>query len=432
MVAAIAFLAAAAVATTLPEELRRGAWLPLHLALAGGATTAIAGVMPFFSAAIAAAPPSDRRLRFGAVAAVAAGAAGVSLGVVAGRPALAVASGVLFVAGIAAVGVATVRPLGRALGPRRGIVTRGYLAALAQVGVGATLATLFLAGVDPLVEAWARVRVAHAWLNVVGFVSLVIATTLLHFFPTVVGARIANHLSARVAVTGLALGAPLVAAGVVFALDPLARLGSAALVAGAAGVSTYAWRIWRTRGRWTSDAGWHAFAMGGLVSAIAWFDVGILVAAARVGIAGAAPAGWSVATVAGPLVVGWAGFALVASVTHLVPAVGPGDAAAHARQRRLLGRAGMGRLVVLNLGVAGLSIGLALGVPAATTAGLALVGLGLAATAILVAAAVRFGLGAQRPASVPSSSSPAASSASVAVPSPVAHGPDSSDEPESS
>jgi hypothetical protein len=43
---AISYLLAAVVAVLLPIEVRRVAWLPLHLALAGGATSAIAGVMP--------------------------------------------------------------------------------------------------------------------------------------------------------------------------------------------------------------------------------------------------------------------------------------------------------------------------------------------------------------------------------------------------
>jgi hypothetical protein len=50
--------------------------VPLHLALAGGATTAIAGVMPYFTSAFAAAPPTDRWLRMAAVGAVALGALG--------------------------------------------------------------------------------------------------------------------------------------------------------------------------------------------------------------------------------------------------------------------------------------------------------------------------------------------------------------------
>ncbi len=71
--AVLAALAAAAGAAVVSP------WLPLHLALAGGASTAIAGVMPFFVAALAAGPPAGARLRGGAVALVAVGAALVAV-----------------------------------------------------------------------------------------------------------------------------------------------------------------------------------------------------------------------------------------------------------------------------------------------------------------------------------------------------------------
>ncbi|HEX7472013.1 MAG TPA: hypothetical protein VF323_02945, partial [Candidatus Limnocylindrales bacterium] len=143
---AIGFLLAAVGAMFLPETARRGAWLPLHLALAGAATTAIAGVMPFFAAAFAAAPPSDPRLRSAAVGAVALGAAAASLGIVARVAGLAVGGGIAFIGGILLTGIATVRPLARALGPSRGLVTQGYVVALTEVVAGASLATLFAAG----------------------------------------------------------------------------------------------------------------------------------------------------------------------------------------------------------------------------------------------------------------------------------------------
>jgi nitrite reductase (NO-forming) len=391
MAVAVSFMAAAILSTLLPESTRRGLWLPVHLALTGAASTAIAGVMPFFSAAIAAAPPSDARLRSGAVAAVALGALGVSAGVVTALAWLAAASGTLFIAGIGLVGVATVRPLRSALGPRRGIVTRGYVAALAHVAVGASLATLLFLGWAPVTEAWPRVRVAHAWLNVVGFVSLVIASTLLHFFPTVVGARIAAHPSAKAAVAGLGLGAPLVATGVVLGSDLLARSGALLAITGCAALTLYAWRVWSSKARWTTDPHWHRFATVGLVSAIGWLDVGVAGAAVPVLLAGASPAAWSAATVAGPLIAGWAGLALVASVTHLVPAVGPGGSAAHARQRQVLGRLAIGRLALINLGVFGITAGLWLGVAPVAAAGLAAAGLGYALTIILMARGLAIG-----------------------------------------
>ena len=392
IVTALTFLVAAVLVMALPAVDRRGAWLSLHLALAGGATTAIAGVMPFFAAAFAAAPPSDGRLRFGAVGAVALGALGASLGVVGSAPALAVAGGLAFVAGVAATGVATIRPLTRALGPSRGLISQGYVAALAEVAVGALIATLFVAGWVPLVERWGSFKPAHAWLNLVGFVSLVVATTLLHFFPTVVGARITVRPTARLTVLGLAVGAPLVAVGFATGSDPVARTGAIVTAVGAAAIAINAGATWTTRARWTTDPGWHRFAIGSLVSAVAWFEVGMAVACGRVLALGASPTAWSIDAIGGPLVAGWIGLAILGSATHLLPAVGPGDPAAHGRQRRLLGRLAGARLVLADAGVAGVAIGWPLRLDAVTIAGVILLALGLAATAALLAGAVRLGI----------------------------------------
>jgi nitrite reductase (NO-forming) len=393
---AVAFLVAAAVAMILPVADRRGAWLPLHLALAGGATTAIAGVMPFFAAAFAAAPPSDARLRFAAVAAVAGGALAVSSGVVGSASAVAVAGGSLFVAGVLLTGAATIRPLMRALGPSRGLISQGYLVALGEVTVGAALATLFVAGWRPLVEAWGSFKPAHAWLNLVGFVSLVVATTLLHFFPTVVGARITVRASARLTVLGLALGAATVAVGFALESDVVARLGAIATAVGAWAVALNARATWSSRAHWTTDASWHRFAIGALIGAIAWFEIGMAIALGRVLVAGAAPSAWSIEAVGAPLVAGWMGLAVLGSATHLLPAVGPGDQAAHARQRRLLGRWAAVRLAVANVGVAGLALGWPGHQDAVVGGGAVLLAIGLGSTAALVAAAVALGVGAAR------------------------------------
>lgn len=389
---AVGFLAAAAGTMVLPVADRRGAWLPLHLALAGAATTAIAGVMPFFAAAFAAAPPSDVRLRATAVGAVAAGALGVSIGVAGVRPELAAAGGLAFIGGVLLTGVATMRPLSRALGPSRGLITQGYVVALAEVALGATIATLFVAGWEPVLAGWGHLKPAHAWLNLVGFVSVVVATTLLHFFPTVVGARIAVRPSARATVLGLAVGGPLVAAGFAVGSDGVARSGALLSAAGAAGLALNAARTWPTRARWTTDPGWHRFAMGALISAIAWFIVGMGIATGRVIAGGADPATWSIEAIGGPLVAGWVGLAILGSATHLLPAVGPGDPAAHGRQRALLGRFAGARLIAADAGVAGLSIGWPLHAEGLLMAGAGLLAVALAATAALLLGAIRLGL----------------------------------------
>jgi nitrite reductase (NO-forming) len=389
---AIGFLVAALLSALLPESVRRGTWLPLHLALAGGATTAIAGVMPFFSAAFAAAPPSDLRLRTGAVFAVALGAVGVTLGVIGNSPLVAGASGLAFIVGVALVGVATLRPLRAALGPSRGIVIQGYVVALTEIAVGATLATLYTAGWSPLVMSWATLKPAHAWLNLVGFVSLVVATTLLHFFPTVIGARIAARPSARLTVVGLASGPVLVALGFALRMDLVAQLGAVIVIAGALALGAYAIATWRTRATWTTDHQWHLFAMGGLISGLVWFWVGMGIAAGQVIVRGSSPGAWSINAVFGPLVVGWIGLVVLASATHLLPAVGPGDSATHASQRAILGRLAALRLAVANVGVAALSAGLPLDLDLLVIAGTVLIGLPLAATALLFVNAMLIGL----------------------------------------
>ena len=392
IVVAVAFLLAALLTLGLPAPARLGLWLPLHLALAGGASTAIAGVLPFFVAAFAAAPPADARLRTAAVAAIAAGALAVSVGFTAGASAISVIGGSAFVGGVLLTAAAGLRPLGRALGPSRGLVTRSYVVALGEVAVGAAISTLFVAGWPPVVEGWSRIKPAHAWLNLAGFVSLVIATTLLHFFPTVVGARIAVRPSARLTVGGLAGGAPLVAVGIAGGSDLLARVGAIAVAGGAAAIAVYSWRTWQTRGRWTTDPGWHRFAMGGLISAIVWFEVGVAIAVGRVLAWGADPASWRIDAVAGPLVGGWMGLAVVASATHLLPAIGPGDPTAHARQRQLLGRAAGPRLALANAGVAGLAVGLPFGLGPPSVGGAVALAAAVGSTAVLLAAAVRIGM----------------------------------------
>ena len=122
--------------------------------------------------------------------------------------------------------------------------------------------------------------------------------------------------------------------------------------------------------------------MVGLASAIAWFEIGIAIAAGRVLAWGADPEGWSIELIAGPLLLGWVGLAVLASATHLIPAIGPGDPATHGRQRTLLGRAATGRLVALDAGIAALSVGVPLRLdPLVVGGALAAVG-GFVATAI--------------------------------------------------
>jgi nitrite reductase (NO-forming) len=388
LVAAAAALARATGAETLPP------WLPLHLALAGGASTAISGVMPFFVAALAAGHPAPVRLRVTAVALVAIGAALVSVrGIVPSAALVPAIGGCVYLAGIGAVALA-VRASGRAgLMIRRPIVTAGYMLALVNVAIGASLGTLAAAGWPPVLTRWAELRPAHAWTNVLGFVSLVIVSTLLHFLPTVLGTRIVPRGSAVVAVLGTAAAVPLVVTGQMTGLEAVAGGGAVLALVGAGALVLEASRVYRARGTWTTDPGWHRMASIGLLAGVGWFAVGTslasaLVLAAALGHLSAGEAWWS-PLVAAPLAIGWVVQVLIGSWTHLLPSIGPGGPREHAVQREVLGRAATPRLVALNAGTALLALGWPLGLAVATGAGALLAAGAVVASVGLAASALR-------------------------------------------
>jgi len=351
-------------------------WLPLHLALAGAAGTAIAGTLPFFAAALSAGRPADPRVRAVAVALVAVGGSAVAARGF-GAPAwIPTAGGLAFIVGMALVAAMTVG-IGRGPAQHRPLVRLAYLGGLAQVLGGASLGTLAVSGNEAVVSAWAGLRPAHAWLNLMGFVSLIVVGTLVHLLPTVAGTRIVSRRSGVVAVVGLIAGPPLVAAGCV-----LAALGGDGLVAGlaaragglltlvaAVAVGLEGWVVVRMRGRWTTDPGWHGMTLGSLAAAVCWFTVGGVLASARVLVVGASPAAWSTPELAPVIVLGWVAQILIGASAHLLPAIGPGGPGGHAVRRRILGRVAMPRLALLNAGVLLLAVGELTGADSVTLVG---------------------------------------------------------------
>lgn len=345
------FLACAIVALTLSGSIRLGLWLPVHLVLAGAAGTAIASVLPFFVAALSAAPPMSWVIRTLAIALVAGGAAAASLGVAGDVHPIAFSGALSYLAGLGGVAVAAFWPLRGALGPRRRLVLAAYGAGLAQVAVGVGIVSLMLAGVPVALGSWDLLKPAHAWLNVFGFLSVVVAATLVHLGPTIAGTRMVPRRSSLVALVGLTMGAPLVALGFALGDDVVARLGALVESVGAVSLVAHALVVRHDRGAWTTDPAWHRLTSWSMLAAPAWLLVAVAIAAGRVLWLGAVPGAWSLSGLAAPLIVGWVAQVLIGAWSHLLPAIGPGDLAAHARQRTLLARAAAPRLVALNVGV---------------------------------------------------------------------------------
>ena len=396
------FLAAAVVATTLPEPVRRGLWLPIHLGLAGAAGTAVASVLPFFVAALAGAPPMGRTVRSGAIALIACGALAASLGVVGGLQPIALAGALSYLGGLGALAVAAFWPQRRALGPRRRLVLIAYGSAIVQVALGVGIVSAMLAGYPPVVERWGLLKPAHAWLNVFGFLSVILAATLVHLAPTVAGTRIVPRKSALVALTGLVAGAPLVALGLALGHDGVARIGALIELLGAIGLVAHAFVVRRDRGRWTTDPGWHRLTSWSLLAAPVWLLVAVTIAAGRIVWLGAVPAAWSLGAIAAPLAVGCVSQVLIGAWSQLLPSIGPGDIAVHARQRIRLGRGATARVVGLNLGVALAVLGGAIAwTPPIVIGSILIIASILAGLAVFVDAARTRGAAILRPAPAP-------------------------------
>ncbi len=339
-------------------------WVGIHLVLAGAATVAIGTFMPHFSVTLAGTRPEPAPRRLAGILALAAGMLTVALG----RPALgdrvAGIGGLLVLVGVGLTAWSTYGPLRSGLARRHSIVQLTYGVALADVAVGGTLAIGLLLGVEGMAERWAALKLAHVWLNAMGFVSLTIAGTLVYLYPTMLGARIVAHPTMVVAVIGLVCGPPLVAIAAALGWSPLALAGGIVTLVGAVALLGYGITVWRRRGRWTADVAWHSLSARFGMAGMAWFVVAV--AALLVGLArdGVAVSGWTVGSVVVPLVGGWTLQQLIGAASHLLPAVGPGDADARARQRRLLARWGTARVLGWNVGLVLLWPGLGLSIPA--------------------------------------------------------------------
>lgn len=225
-VLARAWLVAAAASALLPARWRLGWWLPLHLALAGAGTAAIAGAMPRFAAALCAArAPADR---WAPVALFTAGIPAVVLGRALPSPLLAGAGGAAFAAGALALGWALLRAWRTGRNHRHRVIMGFYAAAVLSLLAGAVLGGLLGAGAVGAGSA-APLRRAHAALNLLGFVSLTVAGSVLILLPVALRVR-APEARGWSALVGLAAGQALQAAG--YAADrPVAVVAGAALSA---------------------------------------------------------------------------------------------------------------------------------------------------------------------------------------------------------
>ncbi|MGZ4204894.1 MAG: hypothetical protein ACXVES_06440 [Actinomycetota bacterium] len=257
------WLTAAALSFVLPASARLDLWLPLHLALAGAVSVAISGAMSTFASALTAAPAPPMWLVSTQFAGVNAGAVFIAIGYPTGHRSLVAAGGACFGAAMLLLAAIVVRARRIGLNKRHRLPFLLYAAALSAIVAGATLGSLIGTGsVSGL--TWLAFRQTHMTVNVLGFVSLTIAGTLITLLPTVLRVRMP---AARSATAALSIGGVgVLTLGLATTHAALAASGAVVLAAGVALVAWTAFGIARVPRR-------HFIALSAkhLLAALAWF-----------------------------------------------------------------------------------------------------------------------------------------------------------------
>lgn len=237
-------------------------------------------------------------------------------------------------------GVALVHQLQTALPSRFAITVRFYIVAAFLLPVGAVLGAVLAIGLS---ESWqARVLLAHEVTNVLGFVGLTVTGTLLTLWPTILRTRM---LAASTPITTVVL--PMMVSGVgatvVASLLGVAELATAGLAVYALGLGTVVVvMVGTATHRRPSDYAGFSVAAG-----VLWWAVTVVAVVLLVGVHGFETTMLRQLTI--PLVAGFLAQVLLGAMSYLLPVTMGGGLSTVRAAHRMLNRAGMFRVVVINL-----------------------------------------------------------------------------------
>ncbi|MGH3332606.1 MAG: multicopper oxidase domain-containing protein, partial [Nocardioidaceae bacterium] len=373
-------------------------WLMIHLLLLGAASHAILVWSRHFADALLHSPPrpGDRRVQSLRLLQLNTGVLLVVVGVLGDVWSVVVAGATAVAGAVLWHGFSLVRQMRRALPSRFGVTVRYYVASAAFLAAGATMGTLLARGLsDPLHE---QVKLAHATVNLLGWMGLTVLGTLVTLWPTMLRTRMAegSERAARRALPVLVTSVAAIAGSALAGSRPGVSIGIAGYLAGLGLVAVPLVAAARRKPP-ASYPTWSVLAGTG------WLAGSLL--ALAVGVA-TAPS-WAVAGdrfgwVAPFLAAGFGAQLLLGASSYLVPmALGGGPTPVRAANA-VLDRGGALRVVVVN---AGLLVSV-LPVPSVVRVACSVLVLaGLAAFVPLLLLAVRASLTARR-AATPSTAPP--------------------------
>ncbi|MEX5296438.1 multicopper oxidase domain-containing protein [Kocuria sp. CPCC 205268] len=237
-------------------------------------------------------------------------------------------------------GAALLRQLRTALPSRFAVAVRYYVTAAFLLPVGALLGALLAAG--PAAAWHARLLLAHETVNVLGFVGLTVAGTVLTLWPTILRTRLPER-STRVGSAAL----PVLTGGLLLtgtaALAGSSELAAAGLVLYAVGLGAVVAVMAQAavRSRPADYAGWSVAA------GVLWWAATVVAAVLVVALRGFDAAALGLLTV--PFVAGFLVQVLLGAMTYLLPVTMGGGPVTVRAAHRAINRAGTFRVVVVNL-----------------------------------------------------------------------------------
>ncbi|MGF3056036.1 multicopper oxidase domain-containing protein [Microbacterium sp. YY-01] len=314
----IVWLILTVVSTVLHRELPAPRWLMIHLLLLGAITHAILVWSQYFSFALlrSSATMADRTAQSWRLILANAGAAAVFVGVPLAIWPVTLAGAAALIAAVLWHGISLYRRLRKSMPGRFGRTIRYYLAAAAMLVVGAGLgAWMARGGEHP------GLIFAHALLNVLGWIGLTVAGTVVTLWPTILRTRADDYapVGAVRALPVLAGGIVVAAAGAAFMLLPAIAVGLIAYLVGLVIVGVSLWRAAR-------QAAPRSFAAMSVGMALLWWAgcvAVILIGTIRAYISGD---GFGAVTslvnqVVPYLAAGFAAQVLIGALSYLIPVV---------------------------------------------------------------------------------------------------------------
>ncbi|MGP5607594.1 multicopper oxidase domain-containing protein [Arthrobacter rhombi] len=339
------WLIALAVVVAAHRFLPVATWLMVHLLLLGAIGNAIMVWSSHFAQALLRGPDHGRVYLTWRLVGLNAGVIATVVGMVTNLWVLVLIGSILVGAAFALHGISFAVRASKALPSRFGATVNYYIAASWLLPVGAALGALLAAGYGG--EIRQRLLVAHAVINVLGFVGLTVLGTLATLLPTMLRTRVAEGAESAVRHGWLPLLGGVAVAGAGSGLGWM-WLVAAGLVIYIGGIIHSALPVIRAiLGKPPTD-----FAPLSAGASLLWLTGSVAVLAVM---AGRGPS-WEtlyeqVQSVVPALAAGFASQVLLGALSYLLPVVLGGGPAVFKVRAAVFNSAAGARLVLLNLGL---------------------------------------------------------------------------------